>query len=111
MSIIRRYSHDGGIVKKTLSRDGEKAETLLYLPRSTVRDNSSVTLLNPSGDDDWISMVINKSQQETYDFTKDGELGIPAVVMRERSSITPYKSSFVPKIKYKVVSINKSYNT
>jgi hypothetical protein len=111
MSIIRRYSHDGGIVKKTLSRDGEKAETLLYLPRSTVRDNSSVTLLNPSGDDDWISMVINKSQQETYDFTKCGELGIPAVVMRERSSITPYKSSFVPKIKYKVVSVNKSYDT
>jgi hypothetical protein len=32
MSIISRYSHDGGIVKKTLSRDGEKAEALLYLP-------------------------------------------------------------------------------
>lgn len=111
MSIIRRYSHDGGIVKKTLSRDGEKAEALFYLPQSTNSDNSSVTLLNPSGDDDWISMVVNKSQQETYDFAKCEKLRIPAVVMRERSSIAPYKTSFVCRMPWRTVSVNKSHDT
>jgi hypothetical protein len=107
MSIIRRYPHDGGIVKKTLSRDGEKAEALFYLPQSTNIDNFSVTLLNPPGDDDWISMVVNKSQQGTYDFAKCEKLGIPDVVMRERSSIAPYKTSLVRRIPYRTVSVNK----
>lgn len=71
------------------------SRVLLHLPRLVPGEQTFVSLLEFSKNDEWVRMVWNQAQQDSYSVRDQANPYLPAIISRKRAALD--QPAYVPK--------------